>query len=139
MISKVVLDTNVYISALRYGGKPKQVLDYALDGLLQLLISTPLMLELERILRDKFSYSASEIAATAAFLWCRATWVVPLHPLDLCKDKADNRVVECALEGGADCIVTGDRHLLDLPVIPGFAILSPNEFLRGFRPSGIDD
>jgi putative PIN family toxin of toxin-antitoxin system len=139
MTPRVVLDTNVYVSALRYGGKPKQVVDYARDGMLQVLISTPLRLELERILRDKFSYSASEIAATASFLWSRAMWVVPHDRLDLCPDKADNRVLECALAGGAEFIVTGDHHLLDLPSIQGLAILSPNDFLACFNPFGRND
>lgn len=138
MTPRAVLDTNVYISALRYGGKPKQVLDYARDGMVQLLISTPLRLELERILRDKFSYSVREIAATAAFLWSRAEWVAPHQLLDLCPDEPDNRVLECALDGGAGFIVTGDRHLLDLSPVEGLAILSPNEFLGCFRPSGTE-
>jgi hypothetical protein len=66
----------------------------ALDGDLQLLISTPLKLELERILRDKFSYSPREIVATAAFLWRGAEWIVPRRHLDLCPDETDNRVLE---------------------------------------------
>lgn len=136
MIPRIVLDTNIYVSVLRYGGKPKQVLDHALYGEFQLLISAPLKMELERILRDRFSYLPREIVATAAFLWSRAEWVVPNHPLDLCPDETDNRVLECAIEGKAGFIVTGDKHLLNLPPIQGLAILSPNLFLNWLLAPG---
>ncbi len=132
MTTRVVLDTNVYISALRYGGKPKRALDYALDGKFALLISTPLKLELERVLRDKFSYSQHEIATTTAFLWRDAEWVAPGIPISLCPDEPDNRVLECAIEGKASYIVTGDRHLLNLPPVAGLAILTPDTFLSRF-------
>lgn len=136
MIARIVLDTNVYVSALRYGGKPKQVLDFALYGEFQLLISMPLKMELERVLREKFSYSPREILATAKYLWSRAERVVPDRPLDLCPDEPDNRVLECALEGKAACIVTGDRHLLNLQPIEGLAIFTPDQFLASLHIPG---
>jgi putative PIN family toxin of toxin-antitoxin system len=129
MICRIVLDTNIYVSALRYGGKPKQVLDHALFGEFTLLISEPLKMELERILRDRFSNTPREILATAAFLWSRAEWVVPSQLLDLCPDETDNRVLECAIEGKAGFIVSGDKHLLNMLPIEGIAILSPSLFL----------
>jgi predicted nucleic acid-binding protein len=48
-------------------------------------------------------------------------------------DEADNRVLECALEGGADMVVTGDRHLLDLHGAVLFPILKPEAFLSVLR------
>ena len=136
MTPRIVLDTNVYVSAVRYGGKPKQVLNHALNGEFQLLISMPLRLELERILRDKFNYSPREILETAAFLWRGAEWINPQSTIDLCPDETDNRVLECALEGNAGYIVTGDRHLLNLPSIEGLQILLPDRFLACFRATG---
>jgi putative PIN family toxin of toxin-antitoxin system len=136
VIPRIVLDTNIYVSALRYGGKPKQVLDHALFGEFQLLVSTPLKIELERILLDRFGYTPREILATAAFLWSRAEWVVPRQPIDLCPDETDNRVLECAIEGKAEIIVSGDRHLLNLPPIKGIAILSPGQFLAWLLAPG---
>jgi putative PIN family toxin of toxin-antitoxin system len=136
VIPRIVLDTNIYVSALRYGGKPKQVLDHVLYGEFQLLISAPLKMELERVLRDRFSYLPCEIVATTAFLWCRAELVMPSRHLDLCPDETDNRVLECAIEGKAGFIVTGDKHLLNLPPIEALAILSPNLFLDWLLASG---
>lgn len=137
MTRRVVLDTNVYVSALRFGGKPKLVLDLVMDEGCRLLVSSPLRLELERILRDKFSYTAREIDATASFLWGEAEWIAPTHRLQLCPDEADNRVLECAVEGRAQFIVSGDKHLLNVPPIEGIAILKPDAFLGAFirRPA----
>jgi putative PIN family toxin of toxin-antitoxin system len=132
MIPRVVLDTNVYISALLYGGKPKRVLDLALSTEMQLLISQPMRLELERVLREKFDFTPHELAANADPLWSSAEWIAPLRRVNLCRDEPDNRVLECAFEGRADCIVTGDRHLLDLPPIKELAILTPDAFLIRF-------
>jgi uncharacterized protein len=132
VIWRVVFDTNIYISALFYGGKPKLVLDLASAGELQLLISQPLKSELERVLQDKFGFPSSELAANADFLWSSAQWIAPCQSLSLCPDEPDNRVLECALEGHADFIVTGDRHLLDLDPLPDFTILKPDAFLAFF-------
>jgi putative PIN family toxin of toxin-antitoxin system len=136
MISRVVLDTNVYVSALLFGGKPKQVLDLALNGSLRLLISEQLKLEMERILRDKFDFTARKIAESAELLWSDAEWIDPKFCLNICPDESDNRVLECALEGKAGYIVSGDRHLLSLQPIEGLAILLPSTFLERFHATG---
>ena len=114
------------------------MLDLALNGSLRLLISAPLKLELERILRDKFGITARKIAEFAELLWSDAEWIVPVYRLDLCPDESDNRVVECALEGKAGYIVTGDRRLLNLQPIEGLAILSPDAFLARFNDAGAE-
>ncbi|MGA3262679.1 MAG: putative toxin-antitoxin system toxin component, PIN family [Terracidiphilus sp.] len=136
MTPRIVLDTNVYISALRYGGNPQLVLDEVLNGKFQLLISIPLEDELKRVLREKFSYSPHQILETTASLWKQAEQVAPKRLLSICQDESDNRVLECALEGKADFVVTGDRHLLNLPVIEELAILTPAAFLIRFGVTG---
>lgn len=128
-MKRIVLDTNVYISAFLYGGKPKQVLELVLARQVHLLISIPLQSELQRVLRDKFSFTPRDLAAKTDVLWKHAEWISPRRRLSLCRDESDNRVLECAAEGRADVVVTGDRDLLDLPAMEGFAILTPAEFL----------
>jgi predicted nucleic acid-binding protein len=59
-----------------------------------------------------------------------ATWVDPQQQITrIVADPADNRVLEAAVEGGADYIVTGDRHLLDLKQHEGIEIVTPADFL----------
>jgi uncharacterized protein len=132
MIERAVLDTNIYVSAIEYGGKPRRTLDWIRLGNLQLLISIPLQLELERILRSKFGYDSAKLLFTASALWRDAVWISPQRRITLCPDESDNRVLECAIEGKASFIVTGDHHLLDLAPIPGLTILTAGAFLTHF-------
>ena len=135
MSVRVVFDTNVYVSAVRYGGKPAKIVDRAINGDFQLLTSLPLKAELGRVLREKFSYTPQEVSETATSLWKNAEWIVPRRRLNLCPDEPDNRVLECAMDGHADFIVTGDRDLLNLPAIDGLAILTPAAFLSRWSQS----
>ncbi|MGD0480859.1 MAG: putative toxin-antitoxin system toxin component, PIN family [Terracidiphilus sp.] len=107
----------------------KQVLELALNGRAHLLVSQSLNSELARVLREKFDLTPRQITANADTLWKHAEWIVPRRRLKLCPDEPDNRVLECAMEGHADFIVTGDRDLLNLPAIEGLAILTPAAFL----------
>jgi putative PIN family toxin of toxin-antitoxin system len=132
MIERAVLDANIYVSAIEFGGKPRRVLDWIRQGNLQLLISIPLRLELERILKSKFGYDSAKLEFTASTLWRDAEWISPTRRIALCPDETDNRVLESAIEGKASFIVTGDRHLLDLAPIPGLTILTAGAFLTRF-------
>ena len=59
-----------------------------------------------------------------------ATFVVPKIKIEqIREDSADNRVLECAVEGNADFIVSGDKHLLELEEFQGIVILDPKSFL----------
>ncbi len=116
-MSRVVADTNIYISAVMFGGLPSSVLDLGLLRTFTLVISQPLLDELEDKLRVKFGVSAGNAAAIRAKLENAADVVNPNLMLDVVKDDPDdNRVLECAVAGRADykCI----RFLQDLPVWP---------------------
>ena len=129
MKPRIVFDTNIYISAFLYGGRPRGALELARSGQVQLLISMPLKLELQRVLRDKFNFTPPQLDANTKPLWEQAEWIAPRRRLNLCADEPDNRVLECAIEGRADFVVTGDRHLLSLPAIGGLVILTPAAFI----------
>jgi putative PIN family toxin of toxin-antitoxin system len=133
---RVVLDTNVLISAYQFGGKPKAILDLAEEMAFVALTSDPLRNELARVLAEKFFMPHDLIVGLCSRLWDVSEWVDPRTRVDLCQDEADNRVLECALEGNAGYIVTGDRHLLDLKPIEGLVILLPDRFLGLFRLPG---
>lgn len=136
MTARIVVDTNVYISALRYEGASLRALDEVLTGDFLLLISAPLQEELLRVLHEKFGYTINEINETAASLWRRTEWIAPQQSVHVCADDADNRVLECALAGGAKFIVSGDRQLLELGPVEGLEIVSPNDFLGRMGLSG---
>lgn len=129
---RVVADTNVLISALLFGGVSDQVFLAGLRGEIQLINSDPLLKELERVLKNKFKLDVhfvreviDEVRNVAEVVEVSSHIDVISHPDE------DNRVLECAVDGRADFIVTGDtRHILPLKEYRGIKILSPSEFIR---------
>jgi putative PIN family toxin of toxin-antitoxin system len=127
---RVVLDTNIYISALMFGGLPGSLLDLAFLQSFLPVISPVLLNELDEKLRIKFEVSAEDAAIIRAKLENIAEIVKPdvvLHVIE--EDPDDDRVLECAVKGRADYIVTGDRHLLKLGSYEAIPIVTVRQFL----------
>lgn len=128
----VVFDTNIYISAILFGGNPRQCLNMARDGLIELFVSKPILLELVEKLQSKFLWSGEETREVIEGLMAFAKLVNPLKQVDLIKQEPkDNRILECALEVEADFIVSGDKkHLLSLGKFKEIPIVSARDFLK---------
>lgn len=126
---RVVLDTNVFISGLLFGGNPARVLQLAEARLFELLTSPPIRREVERVLEEKFKWPASMIALACNPLWQIGRDIHPSVQVTDCPDPDDNRILECALEGRAQFIVSGDHHLLDMKRFAGIPIVRIDQFL----------
>lgn len=128
---KVVLDTNVIVSALVFpGGLPETIYSPALDGEIDLVTSSPLLVELARVLADKFGWARSRIDRALTQLLRVAQLVEPTVTINEVRtDPADNRVLEAAAEGKAEMIVSGDRHLVRLKAWRGISVESPAAFV----------
>ena len=128
---KVVFDTNVFVSALTFrGGRGDQALRRILEGRDSLVLSKPILDELLRILATKFSREREELARVAVYLAELAQMVDPPDRFDVLSDEPDNRILECAIAGGVDVIVTGDRSVLNLGDFRGVKIVSLIEYLE---------
>jgi putative PIN family toxin of toxin-antitoxin system len=135
-MSRVVLDTNVYISALLFGGLPGSVLELAFLRAFTLILSAALLDELDEKLQEKFEMTMEDAAFLRARLETVAEIVEPEEVLDvIAEDPDDNRVLECAVKGGADLIVSGDRHLLKLGSYQGIAIVTVRQFMESAEAS----
>jgi len=135
-MSRVVLDTNVYISALMFGGLPGSLLDLAFLRAFTLIISPALLDELDEKLRAKFEMTREDAAFLRARLENLALVVKPEDLLSvIAEDPDDNRVLECAVKGEAEVIVSGDRHLLKLVEYHGIAIVTVRQFLESAEAS----
>ena len=133
---RVVLDTNIYISALMFGGRPGTVFELTMLGAFVTLISIPLLEELEEKLILKFEVAPPDAAAIRERILRVADVVRPRRELRVIEaDPDDDRVLECAIEATADFIVTGDRHLLKLRNYGKSKILTAREFLDLTLPS----
>ena len=128
---RVVLDSNIYVAALTLpGGRADVALGAALTGRYVALLSEPILGETLGVLGRKFSRDKEELARVALFLSELAEHVSPRTRLSILGDEPDNRVLECATEGGAELIVTGDKAMLRLGRFQGVEILSLRAFLN---------
>ena len=129
---KVVLDTNVYISAILFGGSCEEILKLAGQGSFELIISKNIIVEIESVLKEKFKWSKNKISETLTFIRGVAVVINPEISLSVIKnDPSDDKIIECAVAAKANYIVTGDRnHLLPIKEYKGIKIMSPGEFLK---------
>ncbi len=130
----VIFDTNIYISAIIFGGNPRQCLELARGGRIELIISKAVYLELAEKLRDKFDWPEEDIIEVISGISEFAKIVSPRRKVKLIKlDPDDNMILEIALEERVDYIVSGDKkHLLSLKKFEGVPIISAKEFLDIF-------
>jgi uncharacterized protein len=127
---KAVFDTNIFVSALAIpGGQAERAIDLVIDVRLNLCISKEIIHEVLGVLAQKFSKGPEELSRTAIFLSELGELIVPREKLAVLDDGPDNRILECAVTGHAEVIVTGDRAILDLKKYRGIRILSLRQFL----------
>ena len=135
MTPLLVMDSNIYISAILFGGKPRLIIEAALSGQVRLAISSPILEEIQDVLSgSKFRFpsaAAREIVIEIAVL---AKTVEAAERVTLIADDPDDdRILECALASGADAIVSGDDHLLRLENFRGIPILNAAACLEKYR------
>jgi uncharacterized protein len=132
---RVVLDTNVLVSALQYpGGPPESLYRLVVERRLELVSSEPLLSELRRVLIDKFDWDSNRVNSTLRQLARLGVIVDPTEEVaDIAADPDDNRVLEAAATGTVDFVVSGDRHLLALGSWRGIPIVSPAVFLAEWK------
>ena len=131
---RIVLDTNTIISAIGWKhSKPRRILEACLSGKYLLVESPGLLKEFAAVMeRPKFGFIPEEQKkelVTRLINYCEI--VEPTKKINIIKsDPSDNKVLECALEGKAQYIVSGDNHLLRLKVYMGIRIVTAAEFLE---------
>ena len=129
---RVVLDTNVLISAILFpDGKLAGIWLSLLAGRYVPILSPAIVTEMARKLRGKFQVDERTLQETVRVLTKKAELVQPKEiPDAVPNDPDDNHIVACAIEGRADLIVSGDRHLLTLGSYAAIPIIRPVDFLR---------
>jgi putative PIN family toxin of toxin-antitoxin system len=129
---RVVLDTNVLVSAIISHGKPRRLFRKGIENQFLIITSDPMLKELARVLRrPKFKTSQSEIRRITRALLSSAEVVSVKTKLKIVReDPNDDMVVETAFDGQVDFIVTGDWHLLELQSFRGIKIITVEEALK---------
>ena len=125
-----VFDTNILFSATGWRGNPFQCVERARSGQFREFTCPELMEELAEKLETRLLFSADQVAETLAdYLGFLQVIQIPKALSAVCRDPDDNMVLECALEGRAQYIVSGDKDLLDLKEFRGIRIVRAAEFL----------
>lgn len=137
---KVVLDTNVLVSAIIYGGKPRQLLSLILCKQIEAVTSPILLAELFEVLSKKFSFEEKYLRLLDKQFKANLKVVQPKQEIAVLKDEDDNRVLEAATAGKCQFIISGDKKLLELETFKGIQIISAEQFLSITRkiPCGRD-
>lgn len=126
-----VLDNNVLVSAALLGGVPRQAFDKLLDNG-TVLISAPVLLELAEVLNrekfDKYVTRDERMRFMVGFL--KVAEMIEINDtIAVCRDPKDDKLLELAVGGNADFLITGDKDLLVLNPFRAIKIITPREFL----------
>ncbi len=130
----VTADSNIYISALAFGGRALEFIEAARSGSFSLALSEALLAEILRVLQDKFLWSVEAIEEARQLIEEITVHTAPTEAIAaVASDPDDDRVLECAIAAGSGFIVSGDRDLLRLRQFRGVPILRLSEFLALIR------
>ena len=139
-MTRIVIDTNLLVSAiLTPGGNPAKILKLILERKLNLIISPAILKEARQVfnypklikLLEKNKITSAEVYGFLDKM-SRVALITPgkLAINAIPEDPADNKILACAVEGGADYIISGDHHLTDLKIFKGIKIVGPAAFLK---------
>ena len=133
---QVVLDANVYVSALISDkGNPSRIINRWLAGEFDILVSPPIINEILRVtgyrrIQNKYARVRENRLEFVELISEQGFWIEPDRALSIVPaDESDNRYFECAVAGGAQYIVSGDAHLLEIGEYRGIVIVTPAAFI----------
>ncbi len=127
---RIVFDTNIFISALVIPGSlAEKALLRIIEGRDELLISKDIIKEVVSVLASKFGREREALSHVAVILLELGKLVKPDRRIQVLRDEPDNRILECAISGKADLIVTGDKEMLGLKEYLGIKIERLRDYL----------
>jgi putative PIN family toxin of toxin-antitoxin system len=135
-VPKIVIDTNVFISAILFRGSTSRLVSLWQRDVVSLLMSSAVLKEYAKALAyPKFKLTKTEIRGIVEQELLPYVYPVKvkrsLHIIT--EDPSDNKFLELAATGKADYILSGDKHLLDLKNFHGIKIITPSEFFAFFK------
>ena len=129
---KIVLDTNVFISGVFFTGSPYEILNAWHQGKVELVLSMAIVTEYQRVgERLSSQFPGVDLQPFLDLIAVKATIVtVPALREPVCADPDDDQFLACAIAGGAEVIVSGDKHLLNVSGFEGIMVMKPRDSLK---------
>lgn len=126
----IVFDTNVLLAAFLTHGASAEVVEHCITEH-RVILSTFILCEVEDKLLNKFHFPLAKVADLLKFLRDQMEWVEPAKLTSpACRDPDDDMILATALAARADCLITGDKDLLDLKQFESISIIKPAEFWK---------
>ncbi|MBI2654223.1 putative toxin-antitoxin system toxin component, PIN family [Candidatus Woesearchaeota archaeon] len=135
---KITADTNTLISATFWHGASDKIISKAEIKVIELVLSDDILKEYSEVLnyeeiQNKIKDKKLEMQRTLGKIISMSTLVVPKEKLNIIKDDPDdNAILECAIAGNVDCIVSNDKHLLKIKKFQNIPILTPDDFVEKY-------
>lgn len=128
---RVILDTNVFVSGVFFGGPPGRVLEAWQAGVIKLVASTEVFEEYTRVAEIlSLDHPGVDLGPILAVVAIHSEIVeAPPLPEPVAADPADDKFLACAMAARAPIIVSGDKHLLRVSGWCGVTVLTPRQFV----------
>jgi putative PIN family toxin of toxin-antitoxin system len=129
---RLVLDTNIFISAFFWGGNPRRIIERINSGIDSLYITDGILNEITQVLaRPKFNIDGPNIThLTGAIKEVSICIAINGAVKGVCRDNKDDMILECGWRCAADFIITGDDDLLSLQTFKGVKIITANQYVN---------
>ncbi len=131
---KVILDTNVFVSAVFFTGPPYQILNAWKNDKLELIVTPEILDEYHRVGEILAAeHPAINLGPVLELVLQNSLmYFAPPLPERVCEDSSDDKFIACALASGSRVIVSGDRHLLKVSGYQKIEVLKPRAFLERY-------
>lgn len=131
---KIILDTNVLISGIFFGGAPYQILDAWRNGEVDIVSSEDIFAEYQRVAKElSRQFKGVDISTFLDLITVNAMWVeAPQLPFNISSDPDDDKFLSCALASKTKIIVSGDKHLLSVSGYRNIEVMKPRSFVEQY-------
>ena|SRR5574344_535088 len=127
---KIVLDTNVLVSGIFWGGVPEKILELAMSGEVEIYATEEILNEYFRII-ERIGKKDKDLCSQWKMLLIQIVKIVePVKRIKLCRDPKDDMFLECAVSSGSEYIVSGDDDLLSLKMVDDVRIVTAKRYLE---------
>ena len=129
---KIVIDSNIFISSFFWGGNPRDIFERVINGLDELFITEEILKEIKSVMNNsKFNVNTDEIEDYVKIIERYSKKIESKNvPKDISRDKDDDKILQCGVDGDVDFIITGDNDLLILKEYEKIKIMKPKKYLE---------
>lgn len=125
----VVIDTNIFVSGIFWSGTPYELLKLWVANKFQVVFTPETLNECFKVLKEIGKDKDPTLAGEwILFISKNSQLVDKVSNLVLCRDKDDDKFINCAISGKAEFIISGDKDLTDLKEVNGVKIIKPKQF-----------